>query len=297
MWALEPSRFAQQVVGVGALALRTASCRLRPSYGRIAAQGRPGGRPFESIARLTEGGGRRCLWQGSVKLPATRRQPDRLPSRPPRCRTDRRTSPAARLRRAARKSSAEPLKASGPPTCPGRGPGSGRPPAQGRANTRADRGCGRWTGGEGRSDGGFGVSGACVGDPGGAVGVVDQVPDAAAAGDLVLPALQRLSLPDRSAELALEVVVALGVVRGPRGGSDLVEGAAEVACGVAGEVVPAVGRLGVGEAQVEFVADRGWGRAVTALGAHSAVSPSGTGTGPRSPSGSRVRKSCRAGSA
>ena len=69
-----------------------ASCRLRPSYGRLAGTGPTRGPTLMFVAGLTEGGGRRCLRQGA-KLPATRRGP---PPPAPRRQTGRGTSPAVR---------------------------------------------------------------------------------------------------------------------------------------------------------------------------------------------------------
>src|SRR5262249_45031813 len=133
--------------------------------------------------------------------------------------------------------------------------------------------------------GGQSVALGCA-DPGRAVGVVEEVPDATAAGHLEQPLFEGPSFQRRAAE------------RAPSAGSarrraDPVEGAAEIARGVS--VV--VGRVAAREPEVVLIADRWRGRALPTLGAHSSASPPGSGTEPRSPSGSRVSAACRAGSA
>jgi hypothetical protein len=54
---------------------------------------------------------------------------------------------------------------------------------------------------------GLGMAGARVGDPGGSSLVIDQVPDTPATGYLVLPPLQRFTLPYGRAQTALQAVM------------------------------------------------------------------------------------------
>ncbi len=104
--------------GGGALARRTASCRLRPSYGRIAGTGTARG-PTLNIPRRAH----RRRWpaspQAGSELPAARGRPP-PPARPPRRQTGRRASPAARC-----------LSRSGPILPKEAGPAPPRPVAAG----------------------------------------------------------------------------------------------------------------------------------------------------------------------
>lgn len=90
-----------------------ASCHRRPSYGRIAGKGRPGGRPFTSVSGLTEGGGRRCLRRERSSRPPVAGRP--LPPWAPRCETDRRTSWPHACRGSPRRPPAEPRRLPGLP--------------------------------------------------------------------------------------------------------------------------------------------------------------------------------------
>src|SRR5260370_5392605 len=130
---------------------------------------------------------------------------------------------------------------------------------------------GRWSIGRLR------MAGSGVGDPGGAVVVVDEIPDPAAPSDLILPPLEGLAFPGAGSQAALEPVLAFGGGAGPGIGADGVEGAAEVPRRLRGELLPASGGVVAGETEVVF-AGCGRGRgAVASLRAHYA----GSGAGPR----------------
>src|SRR5580692_8667051 len=139
------------------------------------------------------------------------------------------------------------------------------------------------------------MPGPGVDDPGRTSRVIDDVPDSAATGHLVLPLLQRFTFPGRRAQAALQAVMTL------RGGScsrispDSVEGAPQVAACLTAELLPSVSRLVAGEPQIVLAFDGRRGRPFAAPRAHS--SSGGAGTGPMSPSGSVVKISKRTGSA
>src|SRR6266567_8921215 len=96
----------------------------------------------------------------------------------------------------------------------------------------------------------LGVAGAGVRDPCGSAGVVDEIPDPAAAGDLVLPAFECLAFPGASPETALEPVLALRRHPGPGICADRVKGPAQVPGGLSGQLLPAGGTVIAREPQV-----------------------------------------------
>lgn len=146
---------------------------------------------------------------------------------------------------------------------------------------------------------GFGVAGAGVDEPHGASVVVNEVPDPAAAGHLVLPLFERLTIVRTPDEVIFQPVVAFRRWHRTRCRSDDVEGGASVAWRLAEYFLPALCHIVAGKPQVVLIGSGRWRDPVTSSRAYvwPNTATSGAGTEPWSPSCGRVRTSCSSESA
>jgi len=89
-----------------------------------------------------------------------------------------------------------------------------------------------------------------VNDPGGALIVIDEVPDSPAAGYLVLPAFERLAFPYASSEGSFEPVLPFRDGTGSGIRPDRLERAAQVSGSLRREIVPSASSIVRSEPQV-----------------------------------------------